>query len=90
MIEFFDFGNSGVVFLRDSTQIVALAHLVVGSGRLRLGRCCLRGVLLNRSGGGNAVAGHEHGVVFQLEVLKVHQSVRVDILTQIANLKMQV
>ena len=90
MVQLFDLGNSGVIFLRDFTQVVAFTNFVIGSGSLRFGRGSLRRVTLDWSGGGNAIAGNVHGVVLQPEVVEIHQPVGVDVLSQITDFKVQV
>ena len=90
MVEFFDFGNSSVVFLSDSAQVVAFTDTVVGDGGLGFRGCGLCRVFLDRRRCGNAVTGHIHSVIFQFVVGEIHQSVWVDVLSQITDLEVQV
>lgn len=93
MIEFLNLRNRCVVFRGDLAQVIALAHLVVLSrsgrllGLLRLLRLCRR---LVRVRYGDRVTGDIQRIVLDFEVVEVDKAVGIDVVTEIADLKMEV
>ena len=90
MVELLELGNGSVVLLCDTAEVVAGADFVINSSGFRFGRLLLD-LLLFRSWirCGNVVAGHEHRVVLELEVVEVDQLVGVDVHAEVADFKVQ-
>ena len=78
-----------MVFGCDFAQVVTLAHLIILCGRLGF-----RGSRLHRRlcrvRHGDRITGNEQRVVFSFEILEIDETVRVDIVAEISDLKVEV